>query len=130
MSNIPIRAAAFAGRLLLGLLLAVAGGWGVLALAYAGPGGDTLRYGLGGLFAVTALSALIALALRRCRIVIAYLVLFLVVLAWYLQLAPSNERDWQKDVAVLPYAEVAGDTVTVHNIRNFAYRSESDYTPA
>lgn len=41
-------------------------------------------------------------------------------------IAPSNDRDWQADVAVLPYAAIAGDTVTVHNIRNFDYRSEKD----
>ncbi len=33
-------------------------------------------------------------------------------------------------MAVLPWAEISGDQVTVHNIRNFDYRSETDYTPA
>lgn len=32
-------------------------------------------------------------------------------------------------VAVLSHATVEGDVVTVHNIRNFEYRSETDYTP-
>ena len=45
-------------------------------------------------------------------------------------MAPSNERDWEADVAKLAYAEIEGDNVTVRNIRNFAYRSETDYTPA
>ena len=43
---------------------------------------------------------------------------------------PTNERDWQPEVAVLPYATMEGDRVTVHNIRNFSYRSETDFTPA
>jgi hypothetical protein len=42
---------------------------------------------------------------------------------------PSNDRDWQPDVAVLPYATFDGDLVTIHNIRNFEYRTETDYTP-
>jgi hypothetical protein len=42
---------------------------------------------------------------------------------------PSNDRAWQPDVAVLPYATFDGDLVTIHNIRNFDYRSETDYTP-
>jgi len=42
---------------------------------------------------------------------------------------PSNDRDWQSDVAVLPFATFDGDMVTIHNIRNFDYRSETDYTP-
>jgi len=45
-------------------------------------------------------------------------------------LRPSNDRDWQPDVTVLSYAEINGDLVTVHNIRNFDYRTETDYTPA
>ena len=31
---------------------------------------------------------------------------------------------------MLPYATLDGDLVTVHNIRNFDYRSETDFTPA
>jgi hypothetical protein len=31
-------------------------------------------------------------------------------------------------VAVLPYAEIDGDDITVHNIRNCDYRTETDYT--
>ncbi len=42
---------------------------------------------------------------------------------------PSNDRDWQPDVAVLPFATFDGDLVTIHNIRNFDYRSETDFTP-
>ena len=42
-------------------------------------------------------------------------------------LVPSNDRDWSPDVAVLPYAEFAGERVTVRNIRNCAYLSDDDY---
>jgi len=42
---------------------------------------------------------------------------------------PSNEREWNSDQAILPYAEFKGNTVTVHNIRNFAYTSTTNYTP-
>lgn len=52
---------------------------------------------------------------------------FVVVLGWWLTLKPSNDRDWQPDVAVLPYADVNGDQVTIHNIRNCDYRTETDF---
>jgi len=52
---------------------------------------------------------------------------FLVVLAGWLTLQPSNDRDWQPDLAVLAYADIDGDTVTIHNIRNCDYRTESDF---
>jgi hypothetical protein len=51
------------------------------------------------------------------------LVPFVVVLAWWLSIAPSNDRDWQADVARLPSATIAGDRVTIRNVRNFAYPS-------
>lgn len=54
---------------------------------------------------------------------------FALVLAWWLTLKPSNEGNWQPDVARLAWAEIDGDVVTLHNVRNCDYRSVSDYTP-
>jgi len=54
---------------------------------------------------------------------------FLVVLGWWLTLKPRQDRDWRSDVAVLGYANIAGERVTIHNIRNSDYRTETDYTP-
>jgi hypothetical protein len=51
------------------------------------------------------------------------------VLAWWLTLKPSNHRAWQPDVAQEPWAEVKGDEVTLHNVRNCDYRTATDYTP-
>ncbi|MNQ39607.1 hypothetical protein D3C85_532330 [compost metagenome] len=121
-----------AALLLLGLLIATAGGWGVLAITFAGPPNTTLRTCLAGGFAIATLAALVALGVGRWRgpALVAYLILFAGLLAWWWRIEPSNERDWQPDVSVLPYATIEGDRVTVHNIRNFDYRSETDYTPA
>ena len=58
------------------------------------------------------------------------LVLFAAVLGWWFSLEPSNDRDWVAENARLAYAAIEGDIVTVHNIRNFDYRSETDFTPA
>src|SRR5262249_16504964 len=52
-----------------------------------------------------------------------------VLVGWWSTIAPSNERDWQPDVAVLPSATVDGDRVTLHNIRNIEYRTATDFTP-
>jgi hypothetical protein len=43
---------------------------------------------------------------------------------------PSNDRDWTPDQARLPWAEIAGRRVEVHNVRNARYRSEEDYDVA
>ncbi|MDD5141766.1 MAG: DUF4105 domain-containing protein [Verrucomicrobiales bacterium] len=53
---------------------------------------------------------------------------FVVVLAWWLSLQPSNSRDWLPDVAVLPFADISGNQVIIHNIRNCDYRTETDFT--
>jgi hypothetical protein len=54
---------------------------------------------------------------------------FALVLAWWLTLKPGNEANWQPDVAQLASAEINGDEVTLHNVRNCDYRTEMDYTP-
>ena len=50
-------------------------------------------------------------------------------LAWWFRLKPSNDRDWDPSMAVLPRAVIAGDAVTIENIRNLEYRSIDDFTP-
>jgi hypothetical protein len=52
---------------------------------------------------------------------------FLVVLLWWLSIPASNKGDWQPDLAVLPMADISGNTVTIHNIRNCDYRTETDF---
>ncbi|HEY1492423.1 MAG TPA: DUF4105 domain-containing protein, partial [Steroidobacteraceae bacterium] len=49
-------------------------------------------------------------------------------LLWWRALRPSNERQWADDVARISHGEVSGDEVTLHNVRNFRWRSKTDYT--
>jgi hypothetical protein len=42
--------------------------------------------------------------------------------------APRNDRDWQPDVARTAHVDLEGDRMTVRNLRNFDYRSETDFT--
>jgi hypothetical protein len=53
---------------------------------------------------------------------------FTFVATWWLSMEPSNERDWKPNHIKTAYAEVNGDQVTIHNIRNCDYRTERDYT--
>jgi hypothetical protein len=50
------------------------------------------------------------------------------VACWWLSIRPSNERDWQPDVARTPTSERHGSLVTVRDVRDFAYRTETDFT--
>jgi len=109
----------------------LAGGWGVLAMAIAGPGGY-LGHGLAAAIALLTLAALVGLIMprRRLQTLARFGLLFAALLLWWSGITPANNRDWQTDVAVLPVAEIDGKQVTVRNIRNFDYRSETEYTPA
>jgi hypothetical protein len=83
---------------------------------------------------VVALAGLVALAALFRRRLSAWpfallAAVFAVFLVFWSRVEPSNDRDWQPDVSVLPFASFEGDYVTLHNIRNFDYRSETEYTP-
>jgi Domain of unknown function (DUF4105) len=125
-----VRLAALAGRLLLGVSILLASGWGVLALAVSGPPGPMPRLAWAIGFGLASLAALAALATRRWLGLALHGLLFGAVLAWYFSITPSNDRDWVVQNAALPHATVDGDVVTLHNVRNFSYRTETDFTPA
>jgi hypothetical protein len=128
--SLPARLARGAGLAALALLVAAVGVWGALLLSYAGPGNGLANKALVAAFCLSVAATLIALCVRRWRwpAVGAFGVLCAGLALLWSSLEPANDRDWQPEVAVLPYATVAGDRVTVHNIRNFDYRSESDFT--
>ena len=80
------------------------------------------------LFALTMALALVFLK-PRWRSAAVFIAGFLLVLCWWLMLKPSNTRAWQADVAQTAWAEIRGDEVTLHNVRNCDYLTETNYTP-
>jgi hypothetical protein len=117
------------GLACIGLAVAGATIWAALAIYYSDLPGESLRLGLAAAFALGTLGSFLFLRNRR-RTLVGFGVVFAVVLFWWLSIQPSNERDWQTDVAVLPYATREGDLVTLHNVRNFDYRTtDQDFAP-
>ena len=125
------RAVRLAGLIVLGMLVLMSAVWASLTLLYTTPQ-NGWHTGLACGSVVASLLVLAALFSRRLRwrAVSMHVLLLSAVALWWSQITPSNDRPWQTDVSVLPYATIEGDTVTVRNIRNFDYRSETDYTPA
>ena len=119
------------GRLLLLLAVAGLGSWAVLALHVAGSDAGAVRNGLAVGMAVLTLAAAIAVLLGRRRgpMLLPWAVAVGGVLVWFGSLQPSAERDWLPDVAQAPWAEIDGDRVTIHNVRNFIWHTEADFTP-
>jgi hypothetical protein len=125
----PPRLLVGVGRALVGLGCGAMLGWMALAIYFdfslLGP--PWLRAGLGVLVLVGALVALWLVRPRRWAFA-GILGAFVVVLGAWIAIPPSNERAWQPDVATLAFADVHGDRVIVHNVRNAEYRTETDYT--
>jgi hypothetical protein len=113
------------GRVLLGVLCLLFGAWGAAALWFDGP---TLRP-LAGTLGLVFFFAVLVLPQRSRRGTVAAGMLAAVLLAWWLSIPPRNDRDWLPDVANPATAVFDGDRVTIHNVRHFDYRSETDYTP-
>lgn len=116
----------FLGKYLIRFCLLLLTIWASVAIYYS----DlplALRPWLAGLFALGSLVALVG-KYSNWRTRLGFLAAFILVLIYWSFMPPSNNRNWQPDLAVLPWAEISGDTVTVHNIRNNDYRTETDFT--
>ena len=61
------------------------------------------------------------------RLVAAWIIMLAVVFGIWSAQKPRHDRDWQPDVARMARAEINGDKVTLHNVRNFDYTSPSLY---
>ena len=121
----------FVAKLLLALLIIGSGSWGALAVHYSLPGPAFVGAILSLVLITAALAAVVALVKKDWRLPAfgAYVVLFAGLLAWWSTIEPSNDRVWKPEVAVLPQVSRQGELVTIRNIRNFDYRSPSDFSP-
>jgi hypothetical protein len=132
IANIARQALRVVGLLLLGLVMLGMSGWGVLALQYWDHANPALRNVLSAVWALASLALIAGFALRRWRwrSFAAFTALFAVLLGAWSTIKPSNDREWEPENAVLAYAAIDGDRITLHNIRNFDYRTDTDFTPA
>ena len=80
------------------------------------------------LFVLVLITAIIFVHGKLLKLAIVFGAFALVAL-WWLMLKPGNDRAWQPDVAQTAWAQINGDEVTVHNVRNCDYRTETDFTP-
>jgi Domain of unknown function (DUF4105) len=114
------RLAAGSLRAMLYIIVVAVVAWSVAAILIDGPKSRALAAAL---CAVVAAGSLLLLIVVRpwWWAGVAAVVPFVIVLAWWLSIAPTNTADWQPDVARLPSAVFDGDRVTIRNLRDFAY---------
>ena len=117
-------------NIIVSLVITLAAVWGGLALYYQLPLAlPWLSLGLAA-WAAIWLFALVHLWRKSLwQGVFIYLLSHAVLLLWWNSLTPSNQHIWEDDVAQMTSGIVDGDTVTLFNVRNFDWHSETDYTP-
>ena len=103
--------------------------WGAFALWYQVPGGQLAKALTVLLWAVFSVALMVTLWQGRALIgLLAFAVLFAALLIWWTRLQPSNDEVWADDVAQMTTGTIDGNRVTLHNVRNFDWRSPTDYT--
>jgi Domain of unknown function (DUF4105) len=105
--------------------------WGALAIYYSNLPDEAQRkiFALGFVLFGAALLVWYLLSTKRTRPLIVFLAAFLLLVAWWSTIPPMQDRDWAPEYARLAYATIKDDLVTMHYIRNFDYRTETDFTP-
>lgn len=115
--------------LLLGtVLIGLPGSWAALALWYQGPAGQILKSLLVVLWTALVIGVLIALWQGRPGAAVGvFIPAFLGLIFWWHRIAPSNDLTWADDVSRISSGTIAGNLVTLRNVRNFEWRTDRDY---
>ncbi len=114
------------------ILLAVIAGfavWSAMALWHRLPEPDAVRAlaasaaGLAGIAAIA-----LFFTARRWRALAAWAAFTLAVMTWWSSITPPITADFARDVARQTTGEIRDDTLHLHDVRNFAWRTEADAT--
>jgi hypothetical protein len=125
-----LRLARWTGFASLAVAILAIGVWCSMAVWYECKSQGPLRSFLTGATAVVVLATVASLARPRRWLAIglysAFVALFL---AWWATISPATDRNWAPDVARNVTATIDGDRVVINNVRDFAWRSETDFDP-
>ena len=126
-------AATFPSHATTGLALVIVwllASWGCFALWYQVRGGRARKSAAVALWTSFCLAMLLALWQNRFAVgIIGFGVTFSVLLIWWHRRMPSNSRLWADDVAEMTTGTAEAGRVTLFNVRNFDWRTRTDYTP-
>jgi hypothetical protein len=104
--------------------------WGGFALWFQISGGKAVKALSVVFWGAFSLTTLIALWQDHFVIgLVAFAMSLAALLIWWTRLRPTHDGDWADDVARIAGGTVDGNRVTLRNVRNFDWRSNTDYTP-
>src|SRR6266481_6078325 len=117
--------------LLISIVVTAMSAWGGLAIYYSNLPGEWLRKVLAVAFVLFGAALLIwyFFSAKRILPLFIFCAAFLLLVGWWSTIPAMQDRDWAPEYAKLTHATINGDLVTIYNIRNFDYRTETDFTP-
>jgi hypothetical protein len=101
--------------------------WATLAIYYSNLPFAWARIALAVAFFAFAVYAMWIARSRKA--LVAFAVVYVLLVAWWMLIPASHDREWRPEVAVMPRVIIDGDRVRLTGVRNFDYRSVSDFTP-
>lgn len=116
-------------RVLITLIVVLAALWCACALWYQLPGGRVIRILSMALWMLIATASV--LTLLRGQFFAGLLIITAAAAAmlfWWQSMRPSNIGTWADDVAQMTTGSVEGSRLSLRNVRNFDWRSDSNYT--
>ena len=109
-ATVLLRMVRWMGFALLAATVLAIGTWCAFAVWFRYAGGDLVRGALAATIAVLAVAAVTSLVTSRRRLAFTvYAGVIAVVFAWWSTIRPSNDRDWQPDVARNATATINND---------------------
>lgn len=112
-------------QILLTLVVLGTAAWGVGLLIFRLPGAIGIAGAVG--FGIAGLAGAVGIWSGAPRLPLSFAVLFIGLIGWWASLQPSHSRDWIPELARLPQIARDGDRLTVTNVRDFRWRTETDY---
>jgi hypothetical protein len=111
------------------LLIGLPAAWAVLALWFQAPGNQLVKFVILALWAAFSAGMIFAVWNGRAAVgLMVFAAAFALLLVWWHRIPPTNDRLWSDDVAQMTTGTIDGNVVTLNNVRNFIWRSNTDYT--